>query len=290
MTKPVLPFMETMITYACNLSCSGCTNYSDYNMKGHVKWKDGKHWLESWLEILDVPDFGLIGGEPLLHPELNEWIHGCRELMPKSQIRLTTNAVTFLQNTRVLDWCMDIGNCVFKFSIHNDTEAVSKSIDYVFSKYKWEPIVEHGISRWAGPNNVKFQINAPINFVKSYQGTYGNIQPHNSDPRRAFDICVQKTCPLLYNGKIYKCSSIALLNRVLEDWGQPINNDWAPYITDYHPLTLDSNINDINQFLENFGRPHKVCQMCPTIEDTPSIIDHRSTVVTKKQWIALHRT
>ena len=29
MTKMVLPFIETMVTQACNLSCRGCSNYSD---------------------------------------------------------------------------------------------------------------------------------------------------------------------------------------------------------------------------------------------------------------------
>ena len=43
--KPTLPFLETMITQVCNLSCEGCTNYSDLEHKGYVKWKDGKRDL-----------------------------------------------------------------------------------------------------------------------------------------------------------------------------------------------------------------------------------------------------
>jgi len=287
--KPVLPFLETMITYACNLSCHGCTNYSDYNMKGNIKWADGRTQLEGWLEKLDISDFGLIGGEPLLNPELDQWMFGCRKLMPHSQIRITTNASLFLQKPQLLDWCIDIGNCVLKFSIHEDQTYTTESIEYVFSKHNWSPISEHGINRWTGPNNTKFQINYPKKFIKTYQGTYGNIKPYNSNPTNAFDICVQKNCPLLYQGKIYKCSSVALLKKVLLDWDQSLDDQWYPYINEYRPLTLNSNDKEILQFLDNFNQPHKICRMCPSTTDINSIVDHKINVIRKKDWIRLHR-
>jgi len=287
MQRPILPFLETMITYACNLSCAGCTNYSDYNMKGIVKWKQGKQWLENWLERINIPDFGIMGGEPTLNPECEQWIYGVRELLPNSQIRFTTNAVTFLDNPDVLDWCVDVGNAVFKFSIHQDLPYGQDSIDYVFKKYAWKPITEYGINRWAGPNGSRFQINAPVNFYKTYRGTLGNIRPHCNNAKDAFSLCVQKTCPLLYEGKIYKCSSIALLNKVLLDWKQEKTKEWQPY-TDYQGLEHTSSHDEIKYFINNFGKPHKVCMMCPTEKDTASIIDHRNNVISKKQWIKLH--
>lgn len=283
-----LPFLETMITYACNLSCHGCTNYSDYNMKGSVKWEIGKQWIEQWLERVGIPDFGLIGGEPTLNPECEQWIYGMRKLLPNSQIRFTTNAVNFLQKPEPLDWCVDIGNSVFKFTLHQDQEYAKEAVDYVFRKYQWKPITEHGINRWIGPNNTRFQINSPTHFYKTYRGNFGNIRPHDNNPREAFDICVQQRCPLLYEGKIYKCSSTALLNRVLNDWNQPIDDNWKPYAEDYQPIAVDSSDKEIRQFINNFGKPHQVCRMCPSKKDIDSIIDHKTNVITKKQWIKLH--
>ena len=91
--KQVLPFLETMITQTCQLSCLGCTNYSDLRHSGYIKWKDGKRDLEQWLERIDIPDFGIMGGEPLINPEVIQWLIGVRELMPDSQIRFTTNGL-----------------------------------------------------------------------------------------------------------------------------------------------------------------------------------------------------
>ena len=285
--KIILPFVETMITYACNLSCTGCTNYSDYNMKGSVSWKQGKQWIEQWLTRLDIADFGIMGGEPTLNPECEKWIYGIRQLLPNSQIRFTTNGVNFAKRPDVLDWCIDVGNCVFKFTLHEDKPYGKDAIDYVFKKYEWKPITEYGINRWIGPNNTRFQINSPIKFYKTYRGHFGNMYPHNNNPKQAFDMCIQQTCPLLYNSKIYKCSSIALLNKVLNDFKQPINEYWKPY-TDYEGISPDCSTRDIQMFIKNFGKPHKICSMCPTKKDTDSIIDHRTNVISKKQWIKLN--
>jgi len=276
-----------MITYACNLSCSGCTNYSDYNMKGSVKWSQGRQWVARWLERLHIPDFGIMGGEPTLNPECEQWIYGIRSLMPNSQIRFTTNAVNFLDRTEVLDWCVDVGNTVFKFTLHQDLDYAKESVEYVFGQHDWKPITEHGINRWIGPNGTRFQINAPDKFIKTYQGKYGAIHPHNNNPSDAFDICIQQQCPLLYEGGIYKCSSIALLNRVLSDWNQPATEEWSPY-TEYKGITPESSDDEIGSFISNFGKPHSICRMCPSARDTQSIMNHRHNVITKKKWIELN--
>jgi|TARA_R110000824_G_scaffold210662_1_gene396553 organic radical activating enzyme len=285
--RPILPFVETMITYACNLSCAGCTNYSNYNMKGSVSWKQGKTWIEKWVAKLDISDFGIMGGEPTLNPECEQWIYGIRELMPNSQIRFTTNGVNFHKKPDILDWCVDVGNTVFKFTLHEDKPYALQAIAYVFKKYNWKPITEYGLNRWIGPNNTRFQINAPLTFSKTYKGNFGSIQPHHNNPKEAFDMCIQQTCPLLYEGAIYKCSSIALLNKVLDDWKQPVTDNWKPY-SEYEGISLQSSDSDITHFIRNFGKPHKICTMCPTKKDVDSIIDHRSNVISKKQWLKLH--
>lgn len=286
--RPILPFVETMITYACNLSCAGCTNYSDYNMKGSVSWTQGKEWLDAWIERVDIADFGIMGGEPTLNAECEQWIYGVRSLLPNSQIRFTTNGVNFHNKPEVFDWCVDVGNTVFKFTIHEDKAYAMDAIDYVFKKYKWVPVTEHGINRWLGPNNTRFQINSPTKFFKTYKGSFGNMQPHKNKPRDAFELCIQQTCPLLYEGKIYKCSSIALLNRVLSDWKQTITEDWKPY-TDYQAISTKSDDRTIKNFIKNFGKPHKICAMCPTKNDKDSTLDHRSNVISKKQWLKLNQ-
>ena len=74
---------------------------------------------------------------------------------------------------------------------------------------------------------------------------------------------------------------------MLSDWRQPITDSWKPY-TDYEGISVKSSDKTIKQFIQNFGKAHKICTMCPTKKDTGSIIDHKTNVISKKQWIKLH--
>lgn len=107
-----------------------------------------KTWLASWLERIDIPDFGIIGGEPMLNKDINQWLTGCRELMPTSQLRFTTNGTLLSKQVDILDTVFDIGNCVFKISVHQPNQFYTQeALNTVFNYAKWEPVVEHGIKR-----------------------------------------------------------------------------------------------------------------------------------------------
>lgn len=278
--KLTLPFVEIMITQVCNLSCSGCTNYSDLSHNGYLSWADGKAEIEPWLERLDIPDFGIMGGEPLMNPEVRQWLIGIRELMPNSQIRFTTNGLLLSKNLDIIELCHDIGNVVFKITKHLESRKIDSMIDYVKSKYDWETVTEFGITRYKTSNNLRFQLNEPKTFLKTFSGDYENMMPHNSDPLAAFDVCCQKTCPLLYQGKLYKCSTTGLLQDTMQRFKNPNRDAWAPYITD--GLEYDCDERDLKQFVDNFGKPNKTCGQCPTRADTQAHLVHFNNVSKKK--------
>lgn len=279
MSKPTLPFLETMITQVCNLSCKGCTNYSDQQHSGYVTWAQGRAQIEPWLDRVDILDFGIIGGEPLINPEIEAWLLGIRNLMPRSQLRFTTNGLLLNKWPNLLPMLHDIGNCVFKITVHVDDGGLEHAIKKIFSQYTWEPVTEYGIARWRTTNNLTFQINRPTHFLKTFQGPYHDMMPFDSDPEAAFDACVQKTCPLLYQGKIYKCSTSALLQDTLNKHNRPNWLDWAPLIET--GISSDSTTSDIKRFINNFGKPHAQCRQCPTSQQQP--VNHTVTVFRKSQ-------
>jgi hypothetical protein len=105
------------------------------------------------------------------------------------------------------------------------------------------------------------------------------MKPHDNEPDRAFRLCVQKKCPLLYNGKIWKCGTLALTPDMLERMGQPNLDLWKPYIQPgLHP---DCDSQELADFVQNFGQPHAACRQCPTADDVHSILDHATTVTFK---------
>lgn len=259
--KYILPFVETMATQVCNLSCLGCTNYSDLKHTGYVPWTEMQSQIKEWLEILEFLDFGIIGGEPLINPEIEQWITGVRELMPTSQIRFTTNGLLLKKYPNLLNLLNYIGNCVFKITVHKSDPYLEDFLKDTLSS-GWEPVMEFGINRWRNKHGVKFQINRPTEFIKTYKNNFNDMEPHRSDPTTAFNNCIQQTCPLLYNRKIYKCSTSGLLLDTLNKLNRPNWNAWEPLIE--KGISVDSSTQEILEFINNFGKPHPRCCQCPT--------------------------
>jgi len=268
-----------MITQACNLACLGCTNYSDLTHRGYVSWSQGSIWLEAWLERMDIPDFGIIGGEPLINPQWRDWIMGVRSLMPTAQIRLTTNGLLLHQYPDIIDTLIDIGNVSFKISVHVQDAALEDFINDIMQRYQWQPVIEHGISRFSTHNRVRLHIKRPDTFVKTYRNHYADMMPWHSDPDEAFACCVQQTCPLLHQGKIYKCSTSGLLSDVLARFGNPNLDQWHQYLEP--GIAADCTDSILRKFIDNFGRPHAQCGQCPSAQHKDAHLDHLTWVTQK---------
>lgn len=282
LTKPVLPYLETMLTYACTLSCANCTNYSDYGMKGgYIKWDTAKVWLEHWFSRMHIRTFGFIGGEPLLNPELETWIREFRKLYPATNLMLVTNAQLIMKNLWLLDTVKELGNITLKFSNHiPDADYFKQAVAEVNLRFEWTKINESSeTSRYyCSKTRVEFQIVTQPYFLKTYKGNYGNMKPYTNDPIEAFKMCSQALCPLMFEGKLYKCSSLGVLNRALSDHNQIDDPDWEWHLTQY--LDIGCSDDKLLAFINNYNKPNKICSMCPTEKDKAAF-DHFSAVVNR---------
>jgi len=275
-----LEFLEVMLIRTCNLSCEGCTTFSDLSYQGYTTWAQGRKWLEPWIHRLELEGIGVIGGEPLINPEIREWLQGLRELLPHAQIRFVTNGLLLDRHWDVVNLLHRLGNSVLKISQHVTTPELASVIQHVHDSYDWQPVHEFGIDRWATTNQFRFQISQPKIFLKTFRNNYANMEPHDNAPADAFELCVQKRCPLLYNGRLYKCGTVALTPELLYRHNRPNWDQWQPYIT--QGLDPTCSASEIEQFVNNFGKPHMLCRQCPSSKDLVSLVDHGRTVVVKK--------
>jgi len=276
---PNLEFLEVMIINACNLACTGCTTFSDLKHSGYVTWQQGHDWIAPWTSRLNIQAIGVMGGEPLMNPELKLWLIGIRDLLPHAQIRFVTNGLLLHKNWWVLDLLDDLGNAVFKITQHVEDTKITEAIDYIMSSRTWRPVQEYGIDRWASDSGLRFQVTAPKTFLKTFRGGYTDLSPHNSVPSEAFAVCVQKRCPLLIDGAIWKCGTAALTPRLLEKFNWPNAVQWDPFvIAGLDPTCTED---ELDAFISNFGKPHSICRQCPSKHDADSFVDHSSTVTFK---------
>jgi organic radical activating enzyme len=278
-TKLVIPYAEIMVTQVCNLTCHGCSTYSDLDHKGYVSWDDGLLQIKPWLQRVSFDHFGLMGGEPLINPQIRDWIIGIRKLMPDTIIRFPINGTLLHKHLDIVDLLAELGNVIFKITVHVDDKQIEDSIKYVLDKYTWDPIHEYGIDRFVTKNNFKFQVNRPRTFYKTFQNDYANALPYNSLPENAFAVCHQKECPLLINGRIYKCSTSGLMHDVLNKFNSTNIAAWEHYLDNNHngSIGLDSDDSEIAKFITNIRQPHATCSQCPDAESLVKL-DHSSTV------------
>jgi MoaA/NifB/PqqE/SkfB family radical SAM enzyme len=104
------------LTDRCNLDCSYCTEYD--NSRPHPKLEDLKLWIKK-IRDLGTMRIALVGGEPLMHPDVVEIVRYCRELGFATS--LTTNG--FLLTRKLLKQLEDAGLQVMQISVDRMTPS-----------------------------------------------------------------------------------------------------------------------------------------------------------------------
>lgn len=95
--KPVR-FLQIHLTEHCNLNCKGCTHFSPVAKESTIElsklestYQKLLPYLERWFCRLE-----LLGGEPLLHPQIEDILLLTRKYYPSFEIRLITNGLLIL--------------------------------------------------------------------------------------------------------------------------------------------------------------------------------------------------
>src|SRR5437764_1237455 len=108
------------VTDRCNLDCAYCTEYD--NSRPHPSLDDLKKWIRKIRE-LGTMRIALVGGEPLLHPNIVEILRYCRELGFATS--LTTNG--FLLTPELIAQLENAGLQVMQISVDRMTpSAITK--------------------------------------------------------------------------------------------------------------------------------------------------------------------
>ncbi len=229
--------LETHLTDHCNLNCKGCTHFSPL-VKGEVftDIKIFKHDFSRFKQIFsDIFEIRLIGGEPLLHPDIAYFFEFIRDLYPRSNISIFTNG-KILSDMPAIFWstCAE-KDILIKLSYY----PINLDIDEIRQKAKM--------------HHVRIKIPKQIHqFFRML-----NIQG-DSDPNKSFRNCqtMYKT-PFLGNGKIYPCHLPPHIHLFNEYFDKDIHESPKNYINIFE----DVKGADIINFLDH---PIPMCTSCLT--------------------------
>ena len=68
--------IEVYITNVCNLTCEQCNRFNNFDFKGWQRWSDHADQYQQWAKLIDLKSITILGGEPLLNPDIVSWVRG----------------------------------------------------------------------------------------------------------------------------------------------------------------------------------------------------------------------
>lgn len=234
--KPSLPYFEMPIIDSCNLNCKGClfgcnrNGVQEYMTLEEIE-KDFKRMAELFE---DIPWIRILGGEPLLHPEIKKVMELCRKVFGDSEIDLCTNGLLIPK----------LDDDILESFVKN---RITIHISGYKPTYKMMPQIEERLSKF----NLDYTVLKRDKFYKFY-----TINDKN-DPNLSHGKCMSSGCRELYKGRLSKCSGALAFTRLNEQFGTNYevkrNVDWF----DIHDQTI--NAWDIERAL---NQPAAICKYC----------------------------
>ena len=224
----------------CNLRCKGCDHFAAIAEERFVLLDDIKKDLAQVSKILngDVKRIGIMGGEPLLHPQLKEILINTRLFFPKTMIQLVTNGILLLQQDENFWRICREQNIVIvntKYPIHLDYEAIKRTAAVQGVTFKY-----YGYTRLITKTSYKMPM---------------DIEGHQN-PRKSFIECFHaNTYPLLMEGKLYSCTVAPNVRHFNKKYGTHMELEEGDYLNIYHVKKAS----DIFNFL---SYPKPFCRYC----------------------------
>jgi MoaA/NifB/PqqE/SkfB family radical SAM enzyme len=224
----------------CNLNCKYCSHVCPLVSEKFLSLEDFRKDLERMSELSNknIANIGILGGEPLLHPELPKIFEIARTNFPKAKITVTTNGLLLLSQKDIFWNAINEHNITLaatRYPIKLDWAAIEKraksfgiEIDYQGLQY-----------------GVKTMFYTPFDLSGSQEPTITYLKCGGGNGR----------CSALRNGKFFTCSIPSTIHYFNEYFKQNLEVVPQDYIDIYK-------VKSIEEILDFLARPIPFCRYC----------------------------
>jgi len=250
--KPTYEF-EISVVEHCNLNCAYCSHYSPLAQEGYLSPEALVKDLKRIYEISGnrIERVKILGGEPTLHPRLNEILAAARQSVGDTPILLFTNGL-------LLDKMPD---SFWETLRDEQIGIISDKYGYKgFDEYKLAAIAaRHRITLWWTSSESKRMDYFPLDLTGS------------QNLKQNFEGCFFRGHNQLRDGKFYCCTTPPNVFHFNNYFGADLSVCEKDYIDIYGDITHE----DILEYLSN---PVPFCRYC----DKNRIIRERKWKLSKR--------
>lgn len=274
MSKHQFGKIEFYITNVCNLNCKDCNRFNNHNFKGWQRWSDYESVYQQWSNHIGIKQIVLLGGEPLLNPDILDWIYGLNRVFNRP-VQILSNGTHINKVSGLYQALRKNGNWL-GISWHNPNTL--DEFEHEISQFLQGPIVKLPLDHpdnhckdantvWMDANKVKIPLWIQYDFYKSaIQPTInGRLTLHNSDPLLAHENCgfVKSKNYHFIKGKLYKCGPVALFPEFDQQHQLEISDQDRALINSYEPLTVEGLVQHGPGYFDQLDQPLAQCKFCP---------------------------
>ena len=237
--RPKLRFpLEIHMADHCNLNCKGCSHYSPISSPRFKTLKDLRDPLKKISSYkIFFKEIRLLGGEPLLNPDLIEIIPLIRLFFPKIRIILVTNGLLLL-NDKV---------CSKEF-----WEILKKfDIELSITIYPIELNIEK-IKEMCSIKGIKYSIYGSR--IKKGAFNLFLLNKSKSGDKRNYFHCTESECLQLVDNRIFTCAQSAYVDK--------LNNKFGTSFKILKQDYLDISKINLLKLLIFLNRPKPFCKYC----------------------------
>lgn len=236
--------IEYHVVDACNLACEFCTHYSNFKGPANLKTLEQceSEW-SPWAEVVRPDRFHIVGGEPLLNPQIVEIVRLAFRVWPETTIYLYSNGL-LLKKHPGLQSALKGGRYALGLHYCDDRDKQTEKFVRRF---------------FLGTGVAVDVVDGSQGWLQFYQFEDGKPVPYSDgDQRASWECCVaaQQGCLVLRSGSLWKCPQVAFADRAgVSHW-----------FDGYQPCSVND---DIQEWLSR--EDEHCCSNCPA---KPQFTDH----------------
>lgn len=241
--RPNIDYLIIHILDHCNLRCQGCDHFACIADENFIPFETIDKDIKRMSEIFGgdfIERFAVMGGEPLLHPDLDKILLSLRQNFPYSRIDISSNGILLLKQTGEF-WKMcrenNITINITKYPINLDFEAMKKKaldegVNFKYHSGSGEDFDKKSFKKLI---NLNGNTNAVESFHKCHISNYGNM---------------------LLEGKFYGCAFSCQSYRIFNSkFNQNLRLTEGDFLNIYDEHT-------ISDFCEFAAKPRHYCRYC----------------------------